>query len=175
MKSEFKAKFLQNFVSKKKGSEGFTLIELLVVIIIVGVLAAIALPSFLNQIGKARGAEAKSSLGTINRSQQAFRLERNTFATDIANLDARVTGKFYGYAVAGGALNSANAIATTVDPELKPSSARVQQAGDVFTQIICESTATAAAASPGLAPVSTAVPTAANPQGGCDAGYVAIQ
>jgi type IV pilus assembly protein PilA len=143
MKSEFKAKFLQNLVSKKKGSEGFTLIELLVVIIIVGVLAAIALPSFLNQIGKARGSEAKSNLGTMNRSQQSYRLENNVFADNVARLDARITGKFYTYAVTGGGVASGAGATTTptngtVDG-LKVSSAYASQSGDIFTQAICES------------------------------------
>jgi prepilin-type N-terminal cleavage/methylation domain-containing protein len=150
MNANFKAKFLQNLVSKKKGNEGFTLIELLVVIIIVGVLAAIALPSFLNQIGKARGSEAKTNLGTINRSQQAFRLERNTFANALTDLDARVTGKFYTYTVAGVA-NSATAVTTPVPAagggDLKVSSARVEQNGDTFLQVICESKNTSAAVS----------------------------
>jgi type IV pilus assembly protein PilA len=139
MKSEFKAKFLQNLVSKKKGSEGFTLIELLVVIIIVGVLAAIALPSFLNQIGKARGSEAKSSLGTINRSQQAYRLENNAFATVVTALDAKVSPKFYTYAASGGS-NTATATATTTTTDLKVYAAGVAQGtNDQFVQSICES------------------------------------
>jgi hypothetical protein len=44
------------------------------------ILLAIALPSFLNQVGKARGSEAKSILGTINRAQQAFQLENGSFS-----------------------------------------------------------------------------------------------
>jgi type IV pilus assembly protein PilA len=63
------------------------------------VLLAIALPSFLNQVGKARGSEAKSTLGTINRSQQAFHLENKSFANSLKDLDARITPNFFSYEV----------------------------------------------------------------------------
>ncbi len=148
MKSEFKAKFLQNLVRKNKGNEGFTLIELLVVIIIVGVLAAIALPSFLNQIGKARGSEAKSSIGTINRSQQAYRLENNTMAASLTLLDAKVTGKFYTYAVAATSANGATVRVGANEADLKGYASLATQNGDEFQQTICESAATVAITNP---------------------------
>ena len=83
MKTELKAKFLQHLVGKKKDDQGFTLIELLVVIIIIGILSAIALPSFLNQAKKARQSEAKTYVGSMNRGQQAFYTENDAFSTSV--------------------------------------------------------------------------------------------
>ena len=83
MKTELKAKFLQHLVGKKKDDQGFTLIELLVVIIIIGILSAIALPSFLNQAKKARQSEAKTYVGSLNRGQQAFYTENDTFTSSV--------------------------------------------------------------------------------------------
>lgn len=86
MKTELKAKFLQHLVTKNK-DKGFTLIELLVVIIIIGILAAIALPSFLNQAAKAKMTEAKTAVGAVNRAQQAYRLENPEFAKNMTTLE----------------------------------------------------------------------------------------
>lgn len=87
MKTELKAKFLQHLLNKKNDDKGFTLIELLVVIIIIGILSAIALPSFLNQAAKARQSEAKSFVGAVLRAQQAYRIENTTFAGDFNALE----------------------------------------------------------------------------------------
>lgn len=87
LKPELQAKFIQHLNNRRnKQEEGFTLIELLVVVIIIGVLAAIALPSLLGQVNKAKQAEAKNYVGTANRTQQAYFLEYQKFASTISEL-----------------------------------------------------------------------------------------
>jgi type IV pilus assembly protein PilA len=111
MKSEFKTKLIQHILNKKNGEKGFTLIELLVVIIIIGILAAIALPSFLNQASKARQSEAKTYVGSMNRSQQAYYLEKQQFAPSLTTLALGIAATTANYTYLTGTIDGGVAAA----------------------------------------------------------------
>jgi type IV pilus assembly protein PilA len=70
----------------KQSEAGFTLVELLVVIVIIGILTAIALPSFLNQTAKARQTEAKQNIGAVIKGQQLWYSERSNFTAKLDDL-----------------------------------------------------------------------------------------
>jgi type IV pilus assembly protein PilA len=62
-----------------KGQKGFTLIELMIVVAIIGILAAIAIPNFLQYQLKSRQSEAKTNLQAIKTSEVSFQAERGCF------------------------------------------------------------------------------------------------
>jgi type IV pilus assembly protein PilA len=67
-----------------KGQKGFTLIELMIVVAIIGILAAIAIPNFLQYQMKSRQSEAKTDLQAIKTSEVAFNAERGCYIGIIA-------------------------------------------------------------------------------------------
>lgn len=72
--------------SHAKRDEGFTLIELLVVVIIIGILAAIAIPVFLNQRRKAWDAAVKSDLRNAATAQETYLTENDAYSVNTAGL-----------------------------------------------------------------------------------------
>ena len=87
---------LQRLRSRLHGEGGFTLIELLVVILIIGILAAIAIPSFLNQRYKGQDACAKSMAKQMQTAAKTYQTDNNTYVgitvAALSTIESSITG-----------------------------------------------------------------------------------
>ncbi|MBR1980936.1 type IV pilin protein [Candidatus Proelusimicrobium excrementi] len=80
---------------KNVNKKGFTLIELLVVVLIIGILAAVALPQYFKAVEKSRATEALSIMGSISAAMERARLvsSTNVYPTDLSTLDIEIAGQ----------------------------------------------------------------------------------
>ena len=88
-----------------RSRRGFTLIELLVVVVIIGVLAAIAIPKFQATKGKANAASLKSDLRNLATAQEAYFYENLVYTTSTSALNIQMTSGVtitWGTVTAGG-------------------------------------------------------------------------
>jgi len=76
----------------KNNNKGFTLIELLVVVLIIGILAAMAMPQYFKAVERSRMTEAVTLLGNIAQSQQRKYLQINKYTTNYDGLDVAPKG-----------------------------------------------------------------------------------
>ena len=110
-----------NTQQNRQNVSGFTLIEVLVVVIILGILASLSLPAFLSQAAKAKQTEAKGYVGAVTRAQQAYRIEKATFASEWSDLEIGIPAETqdYTYSLSASSETTTTIAAEAEAPELR--------------------------------------------------------
>lgn len=73
---------------------GFTLIELMIVVAIIGILAAIAIPEYMNYTARTQVSEASSLVDGVKTAVESYITANGSFPTDLSGLGARTSGKY---------------------------------------------------------------------------------
>ena len=76
---------------RESNRKGFTLIELLIVVVIIGILAAVAIPKFATTKGKAYAGSLKSDLHNLTTAQEAYFYDHTTYTTDLGALRYQIS------------------------------------------------------------------------------------
>ncbi len=87
----------------KSNKKGFTLIELMIVVVIIGILAALAIPRFMRSTTKAKMSEARQLLKQIYTMQRAYRQENDTYTLNGVTASAAAGNAFADIGVEVGA------------------------------------------------------------------------
>lgn len=82
-------------ISPARKSSGFTLVELAVVVVIIGVLAAFAVPRFLASVERSKAAEAFNYLSSVHSSQERYHARQGTYAAVLSSLDIEIVAPEY--------------------------------------------------------------------------------
>jgi type IV pilus assembly protein PilA len=135
---------IQKLRERSGSDSGFTLVELLVVMLILGLLAAIAIPSFFNQRDKARDADAKSAVRTAETAMETYSTDHSgsyagADADALVKIEPTLADAILNDPVAatGTGDTADNSYTVTVDSENAPNTFSITRHSDGTTELTC--------------------------------------
>jgi type IV pilus assembly protein PilA len=82
-------------MARMGNQKGFTLVELAVVVVIIGVLAAFAVPRFRDSVERSKASEAFNYLSSVRAGQERYHARQGTYAADLTDLDIQMAAPKY--------------------------------------------------------------------------------
>ena len=104
---------------KRLNADGFTLIELMIVVVIIGIIASVAYPSYQNSVTKTRRAEGQAVLLDIMNAEERYYTENNTYTTTLADVNKSGDSEEGHYVVSAAACGAgiSSCVILTADPQ----------------------------------------------------------
>jgi type IV pilus assembly protein PilE len=113
---------------------GFTLLELMIAILLVAILAAIALPNYMESVRKGRRADAVAALQRVQHAQERWRANNTRYASDLTDLNVETTSPDRHYTIAISSATAAGYTATATAARGSPQASDTRCATLQLTQ-----------------------------------------